>query len=110
MSVWNDAWINALGETMARRHIDVTDETGAPRRVLSLAVPLAVPLAVLSRQVGGLGARVFEMGGASIACRDHLAVGAPFFALRATCEWNRRRTRCSRPVDARRLPTGVPSE
>ena len=102
MSVWNEAWINALGETMARRHIDVTDETGAPRRVL--------PLAVLSRQVGGLGARVFEMGGASMACRDHLAVGAPFFALRATCEWNRRLTRCSRPVDARRLPTGVPSE
>ena len=67
-SVWYEAWIDAFGETVAPRVIAVSDETGALRGVL--------PLAVLSRQLGGLRARVLEMGAESVACSDHLGLVA----------------------------------
>lgn len=65
-SAWYEAWIGAFGETVAPRVIAVTDETGVLRGVL--------PLAVLSRSIGGLRVRVLEMGGESVACGDHLGL------------------------------------
>jgi CelD/BcsL family acetyltransferase involved in cellulose biosynthesis len=67
-AVWYEAWIDTFGRTVAPRVIAVTDATAVLRGIL--------PLAVLSRQVGGLRVRVLEMGGEAVACGDHLGLVA----------------------------------